>query len=97
MAELLCEKGEFSRAQEHLIKAKPHFYEAKDWASYLRVQTLLLRTYAEMELFDRLNEVKEELQDLVIGESVELTPKTYYTLALCSYKGTARCCPRLPR
>lgn len=87
MGKLLCEKGAFSEAQEHLESALEEFEGLKDWEGYLKSQNLRLRIFAERESFDEINKVKESLQDLVIQEDIELNAKTYYTLGLCaSYK-----------
>jgi tetratricopeptide (TPR) repeat protein len=87
LGKLLCEKGDFQQAWAVLVQVKQTLFQEKKWGNYLEAQSLLLRICAEMERFEEINDIKEELQDLVIRENVELTSKTYYTLALCaSYK-----------
>lgn len=88
LGKVLCERGDFKQAWALLINAKSELFQSKRWPEYLEAQNLLLRICAEMEKFDHINVIKEELQDLVIQENVQLSAKTYYTLALCaSYKG----------
>lgn len=88
LGKLYCERGDFEAAIKHLKEAAKGFESLKDWASYLKCQNLLLRMYAELEEHEEVTRVKERLQDLVIRENVELTAKTYYSLALCaSFKG----------
>ena len=88
VGELLCEKGEFKEAWSFLAEAKMSLHAEKNWSEYLKAQNLMLRICAEMERFDEITSIKEELQDLVINENVTLNSKTYYTLAICaSYKG----------
>jgi len=49
---------------------------------------MLLRMYGELAEPEKINSIKEKLQDLVLNEGFELTSKTYYTLGVCtSYKG----------
>lgn len=84
LGKLLCEKGDFPNALKKLNVALSNFKASKDWAGYLSAQNLRLRIFAEMEEFDEINQIKEDLQDLVIRENVALSAKTYYTLALCA-------------
>ena len=87
LGKLLCEKGDFKQAWDVLAAVKQRLFVERQWNGYLEAQSLMLRICAEMERFEEINDIKEELQDLVIRENVELTSKTYYTLALCaSYK-----------
>jgi len=54
----------------------------------LRSLNMLLRMYGELAEPEKINSIKEKLQDLVLNEGFELTSKTYYTLGVCtSYKG----------
>lgn len=88
VGKLYCDRGDFILAIEKLSEAQAAYLESHNFSSYLKTQNLLLRLYAETDQFDRIFEVKEKLQDLVIKEGLELNSKTYYTLALCaSYKG----------
>ncbi len=84
VAKLLCDKGDFKEALKKLNASLVGFRSSKDWSGYLKTQNLRLRVFVEMEEYDEVNGIKEDLQDLVIRENVELTAKTYYTLALCA-------------
>jgi len=85
---LYFERGDFHRAIEKISDAAHEFYKGKDFGSFLKCQNMLLRMYAEMEESEKIKVIKENLQDLVLNKNVELSSKTYYTLALCaSYKG----------
>lgn len=87
IARLYCDRGDFLVAVEKLRETAEEFERHKDFAGYLNCLNLLLRVYAELEDTKAINATKERLQDLVIKQNVELTSKTYYTLALCaSYK-----------
>lgn len=87
VGKLYCDRGDFFLAITKLSEAAEEYLQAKDFAAYLKTQNLLLRLFAETDQSERINEVKERLQDLVIKEGFELNSKTYYTLALCaSYK-----------
>lgn len=91
MARLYCDRGDFKLAEEKLKSAAEKFESTRDFAGYLNCQNLLLRVYAEMEDTKAINATKERLQEMVINEKVDLTSKTYYTLALCaSYKSQHR-------
>lgn len=88
MGRLYCERGDFEIAVPKLQMASHHFETAREFASYLKCENLLLRAYAEMEDFDSIEQTKNKLHTLVIDQSLELSAKTYYTLALCSsYRG----------
>lgn len=87
VARLYYDRGDFLVATEKLREAAEEFERQKDYSGYLSCLNLLLRIYAELEDSKSINATKEKLQDLVIKQNVELTSKTYYTLALCaSYK-----------
>ncbi len=84
LGKLYCDRGEFDRAMEHLLSAHDTFRRDKNHPQYLRALNLLLRIYAEREEFDKIHTAKEQLQDLVLKEGLELSSKTYYTLSLCA-------------
>lgn len=84
---LYCDRGDLLLAIDRLEAASEIFLREQDGCNYIRCTNLLLRIFAETEQFDRINAIKERLQDLVIKESIAPNSKTYYTLALCaSYK-----------
>ncbi len=88
LGKLYCDRGDFQLAIQKLEPASSAFFQQKDFNGYLKSQNLLLRIFAEMEDSKNLYAIKERIQDLVIRESVDLTAKTYYTLALCAnHKG----------
>ncbi len=85
---LYSDRCDFEPAIQNLLAAADGYSATRDFSGYLRSQNLLLRIYGEMERFDRIQEVKERLQDLVLKEGFELGSRTYYTLSLCAaYRG----------
>ncbi len=87
LAQLYCERGDLLIALEKLKEAAATYRSQQDFANFLKCQNMLLRIYAELEDHKAINSTKELLQDLVIKEELELSSKTYYSLALCaSYK-----------
>ncbi len=87
VGKLYCDRGDLLLAIEKMNESSELFLEQKDAASYVNSINLLLRLYAETEQYERINAIKEKLQDLVIKENLEPNSRTYYTLALCaSYK-----------
>jgi tetratricopeptide (TPR) repeat protein len=87
VGKLYFDRGDFSIAEERLKEAAEGFQETREFSLYLQCQNMLLRIYAERGDLERINQIKEKLQDLVLREGFELSAKTYYTLALCaSYK-----------
>ncbi len=88
IGKLYCERGDYHLALPNLIEASEIFLTEKQVAPYLKCIQLTLRVYAERDEHEKITAVKENLHDLVIREGIELTSKTYYTLALCAnYKG----------
>jgi DNA-binding winged helix-turn-helix (wHTH) protein len=88
IGKLYFDRGDFRLAAEKISHASTHFYDGRDFPGFLKCQNVLLRIYAEMEDVEKIEAIKESLQDLVLHKNVELNAKTYYTLALCaSYKG----------
>lgn len=84
LGELYCERGDFHLAIELLNEAADGFLKAKDYSKYLKTINLLLRIHSEREEFEKVNLIKERLQDLVLKEGFELNSKTYYTLGICA-------------
>lgn len=88
VGKLYTDRGDYLLAIQKLSEAADAYLETRHYPQYLKSQNLLLRLYAETDRGEKIVEVKEKLQDLVIKEGLELNAKTYYTLALCaSYKG----------
>ena len=84
VGKLYCDRGDFKTAMIHLKDAAAGYFSDKNFTGHLKSMNLLLRIYAEMEMFDEIHEMKEKLQDLVLKEGFELNSKTYYTLAVCA-------------
>ncbi|WP_413289308.1 winged helix-turn-helix domain-containing protein [Bdellovibrio sp. HCB337] len=84
VGKLYCDRGDFKTAIGHLKEASQGYFADKNFSGYLKAINLLLRIYAEMEMFDEIHQAKEKLQDLVLKEGFELSSKTYYTLAVCA-------------
>lgn len=78
------ERGDFHQAEPMLNEAAQVFFSMRDFDNYLECQNLLLRIYAEREQFEKIQALKEKLQDFVLKEGFELTSKTYYTLGLAA-------------
>jgi tetratricopeptide (TPR) repeat protein len=51
---------------------------------YVKTQNLVLRLLAETSQFDKINVVKEKIQDLLLQATLQPMAKSYYTLALCA-------------
>jgi tetratricopeptide (TPR) repeat protein len=84
---LYSDRGDFTLAIPRLQEAAEGYHQERNYSAYLDCQNHLLRIYAEMEQFDKIQSLKESLQDQVLKEGFELNSKTYYTLAVCaSYK-----------
>ena len=85
---LYFDRGDFEKALEHFRRAGDLFFQKNQFASYLEVINYQLRISAEMENDSMIQQLKDQIQDLVIHNSLELSAQTYYTLALCaSYRG----------
>ncbi|MFZ4404443.1 MAG: winged helix-turn-helix domain-containing protein [Pseudobdellovibrionaceae bacterium] len=85
---LYSDRGDFTQALDFLNQAVEGFFQNKNYTQYLKCLNRILRIYAEREDFEKINQTKERLQDLVLKEGFELNSKTYYTLGICArYKG----------
>lgn len=84
IGKLYCDRSDFQIAIKKLIEASSLYYADKNHDGYLKCSNLLLRMYAEMEEFEKINEIKETLQKIVVQDHVELNAKTYYSLGLCA-------------
>ncbi len=76
--------GKFDEAKSKFQSALAGFKIAKKMDFYLKCQNALLRLHAEALDFEAINSIKEEIQDFVIKDSLELTSQTYYTLGICA-------------
>lgn len=87
VAKLYYSRGDFGIAIPKFLDLAPAFYADKNFSAYLDCQTRLLRMYAEREEQDKINGLKEHLQDLVLKQELELNSRTFRTLGVCaSYK-----------
>lgn len=84
VGKLYCDRGDYKLAVDQLKDAAQGYFSDKNFSGYLKSMNLLLRVYAEMEMYEEINQAKEKLQDLVLKEGFELNSKTYYTLAVCA-------------
>ncbi len=88
IGKLYVDRGDYSLALPNLLEASENFLIQKKYDFYLKSLQSVLRIYAEREDHDQITLIKENLHDLVIRESIELSSKTYYTLGVCAkYKG----------
>lgn len=85
LGRLYCERGDLKLAEPKLLEAAQLFFSIKDFENFLEAQNLLLRIYAEREQYEKVQETKEKLQDLVLKEGFELSAKTFYTLGLAAF------------
>lgn len=80
---LYLETTDFSKALTHLHKASETFYGQKNYSQYLRCLNHMVRIYAEQQEFDKVSEVKDKFQDLIVREKVDLKSRNYYFLGQC--------------
>lgn len=87
LGRLLAERGDFGEAIPELLRAAKLFIEADRGREYLECQNLLLKIYAESD-DSRGDDIKDEIQDLVLKGRLTLDAKTFYSLAFCaSHRG----------
>ncbi|RME16590.1 MAG: hypothetical protein D6797_04195 [Bdellovibrio sp.] len=82
---LYVEKCDFPKAVKKLELVKEEAIKTQSWDLYLKSIQLLLRLYVEMDQLDNADDLKEQLQDLILKEKISLNSRTYYTLALCAF------------
>ncbi|MBC7741625.1 MAG: tetratricopeptide repeat protein [Bdellovibrionaceae bacterium] len=88
IGKLYWDRGDFTMALPNLLQATDIYLSQKNYDAYLKSLRLVLRIYAERDQHDLITQIKENLHDLVIRESIELSSNTYYTLGVCAnYKG----------
>jgi tetratricopeptide (TPR) repeat protein len=81
MAKLLFERGDILRCVE-LLEANHQRYAEIGGEAFLECTNYLLRAYAELQEQEKIFKIKESLKEWSSHHG-ELTPRTYYTLALC--------------
>ncbi len=84
IGQLYAQTGKIDLAILHFEKASKDFLQKRDFESYFDCQNKLLEIFGESGKFDRIDEIKEEIQSLVLKEGIEFTAKTYSTLGICS-------------
>jgi tetratricopeptide (TPR) repeat protein len=84
LANLYFQKCDFTNALSRALEASNKLLEEKNFDHFLKCQSIIIRIYAEREEFEKVNEVKERLQDLVLKNGVNLNAKTFYTLGRCA-------------
>ena len=85
MGRLLHDRAEYTKALNHFEKACALFIEHKQYDRYVETLNFVLRILVEKEEFQKIQDAKEKLQDLVLKENIELGSRTHYILGLCSY------------
>jgi tetratricopeptide (TPR) repeat protein len=81
---LYLERGDVLRAVEVLEPLAHSYIVKKQNNNYLDTLHLLFRCYAELLDFDKIRSSKEVLDRLAAEEGLQITSKTFYTLALCA-------------
>ncbi len=81
---LYKDRTEYREAIPYLKQASELFLHESKFDSFLDAQNILIRIYAELGNQEEVERLKEFLQDLVLKDNFELSPKTFYTLGLCA-------------
>lgn len=81
MVKLLFERGDILECVD-LLEGSHESYLNKSTEHYLECTNYLLRCYAELQDQNKIQFLKDRLNRWAF-ENGELTPRTYYTLALC--------------
>lgn len=84
VGKLYCDRGDFKLAVQKLEQAAEIFLNDRQFDQYVQCVTLMLRLFAETEQRAKIASIKERLQDLIVRYNVQVTSRTYYTLALCA-------------
>jgi tetratricopeptide (TPR) repeat protein len=84
IAKLHFARCDFDSAELLLKKSLPVMLSDKNYRLYLDSQNILLRISAEREDFETVSRIKEELQDLILEENLDLNSRTYYVLGISS-------------
>lgn len=85
LGRLFYDRAEYSKSLERLQKASDLFLENKQYDRYIDTTNYLLRILVEREDFQRVQNTKEKIQDLIVKEGLDLNSRTHYILGLCSY------------
>lgn len=84
MGKLYYERTDFHLAVPLLHKMADAYSHQSDFDSYLKCLNLLLGIYTEQEQVEKINETNDELHHVLFKNGIDLSPKVYYTLALCA-------------
>ncbi len=82
---LYFEKGEFSNSIAYLLEAKERALANKKARRYFNILYMLLRIRLEMGMMKEVESIKNDLQQFVIEEDIEMSSRLYYTLGICAY------------
>ena len=84
LGKLLYERTDFQLAIPTLKNASKNYHSESDFSSYLKCLNLLLHIYNEQESLDKIDETKEDLQEVALKKGLEISPEVHYTLGLCA-------------
>jgi tetratricopeptide (TPR) repeat protein len=84
VGKLYADRCDFKTAEGYFQRASEQYFKNKDYSGYLKCSNRLLRIYAETENYEKIELIKERIQEIVVKEKVALDPKTYYSLGLCA-------------
>jgi tetratricopeptide (TPR) repeat protein len=84
LATLYRALGKIDLSIHYYELAREEFKQQKDYSQYLKCQNALLRIHSEALNSEAVNAIKEEIQDLVLKDVIQLTADAYYTLGICS-------------
>ena len=83
-AKVFIAAGKMEESIPMLRMAIELYRKEKKYDDLLMVQNSILRIHAERMEYDKINQIKEEIQDLVLKEGIKLSSKTYYVLGVCA-------------
>ena len=84
LAQLYRMRGDFRKAIEKFQHLSKICLKQKNKTLYLECVHYLLRLHSERDETNKIDTLKQKLQDLVIRGQLDLTARTYYTLGMCS-------------
>lgn len=84
VGKLYKDRTDFVKALPYLVQASELSLQENNFDQYLDAQNIIIRIYAETGRQEEVEKIKESLQDLVLKNNFELSPKTFYVLGLCA-------------
>ena len=84
VCKLYYDRGDFLLASQKLQEASQYAYQEKKLDLYLECLNFSLRCFVETDNSQKINEIREKLQNLVLKDGFQLTSRTYYTLGMCA-------------